>query len=62
MEFRGTLFQPDLKIKKNFLLRWKNLRTNAKKLRKAITQTLTTLFLSSFYLKKARVCQLMELS
>ena len=41
-----TLFQPGLKIKKNFLLRWKNLRTNAKK----------------FYLKEAKVYQLMELS
>ena len=36
---RRALFQPGLKIKKNFLLRWKNLPTNAKKLGKAITQT-----------------------
>ena len=30
MRCRRSLFQPGLKIKKNFLLRWKNLRTNAK--------------------------------
>ena len=35
MACRRTLFQPGLKIKKNFLLRWKNLRTNAKKLRES---------------------------
>ena len=44
MGCRRTLFQPGLKIKKNFLLRWKNLRTNAKKLRKAITQTDNVVF------------------
>ena len=32
---RRTLFQPGLKIKKNFLLRWKNLRANAKKVRES---------------------------
>ena len=32
---RGTLFQTGLKIKKKFLLRWKNLRTNAKKVRES---------------------------
>ena len=62
MGCRRTLFQPGLKINKNFLLRSKNLRTNAKKLGKAITQTKITLFLSGFYLKEARVYQLMELS
>ena len=35
MGCRRTLFQPVLKIKKNFLLRWKNLRTNAKKVRQS---------------------------
>ena len=44
MGCRRTLFQPGLKIKINFLLRWKNLRTNAKKIGKAITQTDNVLF------------------
>ena len=35
MGCRRTLFQPGLKIKKNFLLRLKNLRTNAKKVRES---------------------------
>ena len=35
MGCRRTLFQPGLKMKKNFLLRWKNLRTNAKKVRES---------------------------
>ena len=35
MGCRRTLFQPGVKIKKNFLLRWKNLRTNAKKVRES---------------------------
>ena len=35
MGCRRTLFQPGLKIKKNFLLRWKSLRTNAKKVRES---------------------------
>ena len=48
MGCRRALFQPGLKIKKNFLLRWKNLRTNAKNLGKAIK------CLSGFYLKEAR--------
>ena len=35
MGCRGTLFQPGLKINKNFLLRWKNLRANAKKVKES---------------------------
>ena len=35
MGCRRTLFQPGLKIKKNFLLPWKNLRTNTKKVRES---------------------------